>query len=185
MFDLNMDPLEGRTVMRFALAGALSLSAVLFVDGPVRADSDARAADPVSAAEQFEHLSQWVGRWTVDETDRLTIVFEGTANGRTIVERWETANGLHSITVYHMDGEALIATHYCPQGNQPRLASHGSDDGVMTFAFRDATDLGETENYQHDLSFAPQDDGTLVRSEVYWGPQGAGSPSRYTLRRAE
>ncbi len=145
----------------------------------------ASSHDTQSAAQQFEQISQWVGRWRVDETEVLTIVFESTANGRTIVERWETPNGLHSMTVYHMDGDALVATHYCPQGNQPRLVSHGSDGPDIRFDFRDVTDLDPGESYQHDLAFSPSDDGALVRSEVYLGPDGQAEPGRYTLRRAD
>ncbi|MBN8552669.1 MAG: hypothetical protein J0L52_07220 [Caulobacterales bacterium] len=87
------------------------------------------------------------------------------------------------MTIYHMDGDVLVATHYCPQGNQPRLVSDGTPQGLITFAYRVATDLNPGESYQHDLSFARQADGSLVRSEIYRGPDGAGEPSRYTLRR--
>lgn len=145
----------------------------------------APASDARSATQQFEQIAQWVGRWRVDETEVLTIVFESTASGRTIVERWETPNGVHSMTVYHMDGDALVATHYCPQGNQPRLASHGSDGPDIRFTFRDVTDLDPGESYQHDLAFSTAHDGALVRTEVYQGPDGQAEPGRYTLRRAE
>jgi len=32
------------------------------------------------------------------------------------------------VTVYHMDGPDLIATHYCALGNQPRLKYQGGKD---------------------------------------------------------
>src|SRR5690606_21631136 len=126
-----------------------------------------------------------VGRWGVDETDLLTIVFDSTANGSALVERWETSTGLHSMTVYHMDGDVLVATHYCPQGNQPRLVSEGQADGRIDFTFRDATDLDSSESHQHELSYAVQADGSLARSEIYRRPDDADAPGSYTLRRAE
>lgn len=154
-------------------SGAASLPAA---EMPVKQDR--------SPAQQLEQISQWIGRWGVDETDQLTIVFERTANGTAIVERWETPNGLHSMTVYHMDGAALVATHYCPQGNQPRLVSTGSDHDGITFTFRDVTDLDPRESHQHDLGFEPQPDGSLIRSEIYLAPGGQAEPDQYTLRRA-
>ncbi|MEX0342577.1 MAG: hypothetical protein AB3N06_08320, partial [Erythrobacter sp.] len=118
-------------------------------------------ANPLSAgiatddtpADPFELIADLEGRWQVAETPALEIVFEQTARGTTIVERWETASGLHSMTVYHRDGDAVVATHYCPQGNQPRLEARTLDAGEVRFAFRDVTDLDEGESHTHALRF--------------------------------
>ena len=46
------------------------------------------------------------------------------------------------MTIYTMDGDALVLTHYCPQGNQPRLRFDRSDsDGRHWFRFVDGTGL--------------------------------------------
>lgn len=135
-------------------------------------------------AEQFETIRSWEGRWKVAETQALQIVFETTARGTAMIERWETQAGLHSITVYHMDGDALVATHYCPQGNQPRLETRSSANGDIRFAFRDVTGLDKGESHTHDLWFSPAADGSIRRSEVYRGADGLQEPSHYTLRRA-
>ena len=145
----------------------------------------ANHAPVTTPAQQFEQIRQLVGKWQVAETDRLTISFVPTAADSAIVERWETSAGLHSLTIYHMDGAELVATHYCPQGNQPRLVSTGSaEHEAIRFSFRDATDLNSGEGFQHDLGLAFNADDSVTRSEVYWGPAGPGEPSSYTLRRA-
>ena len=143
----------------------------------------AQEAAPSPAERQFAQIVALEGRWQVAETDALQIVFEKTARGHTMIERWETASGLHSITVYHLDGDRLIATHYCPQGNQPRLESIDGDDGAIAFRFRDITDLDDGESHTHRLRFDPQGDGSVVRTEVYTGPEGLGDPGIYTLVR--
>ncbi|QYJ06557.1 hypothetical protein [Qipengyuania flava] len=158
-----------------------ALAAALAVAPPLAAQS---AADN-GPAEAFETIASWQGRWQVAETTALTIVFEVTARGSTIVERWETAAGLYSMNVYHRDGDAVIATHYCPQGNQPRLEAHRVEDGTIRFAFRDVTDLDAGESHTHALGFTAQPGGTLVRTEVYTGPEGMGDPSSYTLKRTD
>jgi hypothetical protein len=138
----------------------------------------------LTPSEKFESIRSWEGRWQVAETTALHIVFEATARGSAIVERRETSAGLHSMTIYHMDGEAVIATHYCPQGNQPRLESRDAASGEVRFALRDVTDLDAGETHAHALWFTPEADGTLKRSEVYRGEDGLQPPSVYTLTRS-
>lgn len=140
-------------------------------------------SEPLTPAQQFEQIRSWEGRWQVTETPALKIVFEATARGSAMVERWETQSGLHSMTIYHMDGDALIATHYCPQGNQPRLESRSASSGEIRLTFRDVTDLDAGESHAHELWFTPAADGTLQRSEVYRGKDGPQPPSIYTLSR--
>jgi hypothetical protein len=149
---------------------------------PLYAQADGKG-ESLAPKEQFELIRSWEGRWQVAETPALNIVFEATARGTAIVERWETASGLHSMTIYHMDGEAVIATHYCPQGNQPRLESRGAATGEVRFTFRDVTDLDAGESHTHELWFTPGPDGTMQRSEVYRGEEGLQAPGSYTLTR--
>lgn len=133
---------------------------------------------------QFETIAALTGEWQVQEHATLRIVFEPTAGGSVIIERWMRGERMHSLTIYHLDGERLVATHYCPQGNQPRLVATDSDNGEIRFTFMDATGLDPNESYQHDLSLERNADGTVSRAETYWGPNGAGEESTLTLMRA-
>jgi hypothetical protein len=46
------------------------------------------------------------------------------------------------VSMYHRDGDALIMTHYCAVGNQPRLkARPGGPESEITCEFMDATNL--------------------------------------------
>jgi hypothetical protein len=46
------------------------------------------------------------------------------------------------ISVFHLDGDRLVMTHYCSAGNQPRMQASASPDGkTITFDFFDATNL--------------------------------------------
>ena len=142
----------------------------------------AKAKDVTSSSSrQFKRIAKLAGEWQVQGHASLKIVFEPTAGGNVIVERWMHGKRMHSLTIYHLDGASLIATHYCPQGNQPRLAATVSDDDEMRFTFLDATDLDPNESFQHDLSFKRNSDGTVARAEVYWGPDGARETSTLTL----
>lgn len=46
------------------------------------------------------------------------------------------------VTMFHMDGRDLLATHYCAAHNQPRFRFvSGPDPSVVAFEFKDATNL--------------------------------------------
>jgi hypothetical protein len=133
------------------------------------------------SAVQFGKIAALAGEWRVQERPSLRIVFEPTAGGSVIVERWMVGERMHSMTVYHLDGERLVATHYCPQGNQPRMVASAAGAAGVRFVFLDATDLDPHESYQHDLSLSWNAGGTVSRADTYRGPEGAGEESVLTL----
>ncbi len=102
-----------------------------------------------------------------------------------LVETWLAGDRPHSLTLYHADGERLMATHYCPQGNQPRLLlDPASRPDHMSFRFHDATNLASPEqSHQHALAFdfreAPL---RLRRSETYRSGDGDESSELLLVR---
>jgi hypothetical protein len=143
-----------------ALAALLALAAT------------ATAPAPVPAQAAFDRLKALTGTWRPADKPNspLRIRFSLTAGGTVLVESWERAGQPHSLTLYHRDGARLIATHYCPQGNQPRLALSTSDPAHparLRFAYRDATDLDAGESHLHDLAFDLTDPNRPVRREIY------------------
>lgn len=139
-----------------------------------------------AAGAAFERLKGLEGTWRLAEKDGhpLRIRFYPTARGHGLVEAWDVDGRSHSLTIYHRDGDSLLATHYCPQGNQPRMALVDGPDGSIAFRFRDVTDLdASTEQHQHDLGFDFAAAGKLVRSETYRDGEGKLHPSRLVLER--
>jgi len=50
------------------------------------------------------------------------------------------------VSMFHMDGDRLVMTHYCAVGNQPRMRASASPDGkTLTFNFVDATNLSSPD----------------------------------------
>ena len=91
------------------------------------------------------------------------------------MERWMYGEKNHSLTVYHRDGADLLATHYCPKGNQPRLKlKAGSRPHEIEFKYMDATNLESREqSHQHSLDFKISDTGmSMVRGETYLSKAG-------------
>jgi hypothetical protein len=70
-----------------------------------------------------------------------------------LVETWTMSATSESMTLYALDGEELLATHFCPQGNQPRLRfSSVAADGRYQFVFKDASNLqNQQAEHQHAM----------------------------------
>lgn len=147
-------------VIRPALASVFLGFAALSFSAPLQAEEPATAPpEDGFAAAAFDQLKALEGTWEVE--------------GRS-----------HSLTLYHRDGDKLLATHYCPQGNQPRMDMALSADGVITFSFRDVTDFDPAdEQHQHDLSFDLSDPDRITRSEHYLDGDGNLHPSGLVLTR--
>jgi len=136
------------------------------VTTPLEADKASYAAES-----RLEDMQELVGVWRkADNPDSpLRIRFTSTAGGTVISEEWLRDGLPHSLTLYHQDGKALVATHYCPQGNQPRLVSvMKASPNILNFSFRDATDLDvANESYLVALTLNLSHNGELLRSETY------------------
>lgn len=128
-------------------------------------------ADQPSAAAVFDQLKSLQGQWRSAKPDgKTTVEYRLIANGTALVETWTMSPTRQSMTVYAMDGERLLATHYCPQGNQPRLVLAGTDaSGTHRFDFLDGTNLQDPEGF-HEHAFTVRIDGdALTRRETYIG----------------
>ena len=138
-----------RTIIIYALLALLS-------DPP----TNCRAKD-LSPAEAFEELKSLHGEWkgTTEAGGAEKVSYRLVANDTVLVEAWVLSSGREALTLYHRDGEALIATHYCPRGNQPRLKlKTASTEKGLFFEFVSATNLPDPEA-AHQHSFLIQIDG--------------------------
>ena len=109
----------------------------------------AQDVTPAQGRAAFDRLKQLAGDW--DETS--TQGWEGVhgmqiiAGGSAIlsISRIDPHPGANETmaTLFHMDGDRLMLTHYCVARNQPRLvATSVSDDGrVIEFSFLDGTNM--------------------------------------------
>ncbi len=127
----------------------------------------------------FDQLKTLQGDWR--STSGATIAnFRLIANGSSIVETWTMSPTRQSMTVYTMDGERIIATHYCPQGNAPRLElSNTGADGTHHFVFLDGANLQkEDRSHAHAFSVLLDSHGSLVRNEIYVANGSAYDPKK-------
>jgi hypothetical protein len=126
-----------RRLWAFGALFALCTLAALPIGAQAPKKMDAKAA--------YARLSTLVGEWeAVIGAGKARITYELIAGGTALVER-ETMDSMASpmLTVYHLDGDRLILTHYCMAGNQPRMQATAFDAerGELRFDFLDATNL--------------------------------------------
>jgi len=150
--------------MRFVLISCLAL----FIAIPAFAND----AGPSKAKQLFEQLKLLEGDWKSDSADGTTVVnYRLVAKGSTLVETWTMSPTRQSMTVYTMDGERLLATHYCPQGNAPRLKFSGVDaSGANHFSFLDGANLQDPEgSHEHAFWIRLDSSDAMTRNETYIG----------------
>jgi hypothetical protein len=115
---------------------AISTLAVMLATGAV-AETDASAA--------FQALKSLQGTWAGQAMGRnMQVTFKVTSGGNAVMS--EIQGDEDMITMFHLDGNRLMMTHYCGTGNQPRMVGTPSPDGKsITFNFLDATNLLDSQ----------------------------------------
>src|ERR1700675_3121914 len=103
----------------------------------------ASSAFAASAAQKsFDDLKSLNGTWEGKTPDGQTaqVVYRVTANGSALMSEIKGKEDM--ISMFNLDGDRVLLTHYCAVGNQPRMVASASSDGkTFTFAFVDATNL--------------------------------------------
>ena len=106
----------------------------------------------VDGAAAFERLKTLTGTWEAVAKDgkKSVTTFELTAGGSVLLERYSNSampGGGHMVTAYHLDGAALMLTHYCIAKNQPTLRAERYDAaaGEIQFEFVRASNLSAAD----------------------------------------
>jgi hypothetical protein len=145
----------------------LSMSAVAFAQSDAHqhaAQSDALKSD---AQKSFDQLKALAGSWhatvtmdppmkemgdgkTVDVSLRVTsrgnaLVHEMGETGKDDPTKYD-----HPVTMFYLDNDRLLLTHYCDAGNRPRMAARVSPDGkTVEFDFLDVAGNTQYGNMYH------------------------------------
>lgn len=96
------------------------------------------------AAAGFARLKALAGEWeTTIDGKKSHLTYEVIAGGSSVVEHESTTDRPEMLTVYHLDGNRILLTHYCGAGNQPRMEARSFDPqtGELRFQFLDITNL--------------------------------------------
>ena len=95
-----------------------------------------------AAQKSFEDLKALDGTWEGKTSDGqpIEVDYRVTSNGSAIMSEIKGKEDM--ISMFNLDGDRVLLTHYCAAGNQPRMVASASPDGkTITFDFLDATNL--------------------------------------------
>lgn len=131
------------------LVAILLLTTILSAGNvPGNADNNSTAA--------FARLKALAGEWEANiDGKKAHLTYEVIAGGNSIVEHESTPDMPEMLTVYYLDGNRILLTHYCAAGNQPRMEakSFDSQTGELRFQFLDATNLTSTNaGHMHNVT---------------------------------
>jgi hypothetical protein len=144
-------------------------------------------AAPSDAQKAFEKMKTLVGSWqgtvmgiSIDGTIRLA------SSGTAILHEATTDGGRppnHEITMFYLEGDRFLATHYCDAGNRPRFEGKLSPDGnTIEFSFLDVGG-GTQRGVVKRLAFTIIDPNKHVVELTYIMPDGKPLDARGEFQR--
>ena len=143
------------------------------------------------AATAFEFLKSLTGNWEQSggEHDHgsksHTISYRPTAAGSAVMETIFEGDPMEMISMYHMNGDELLLTHYCALQNAPVLKFEKSDKpGEIKFVFQGGTNFDPTTDmHMHEGVYRIKDANTIEAAFVGWSDGKAGECSTATRKR--
>ncbi len=121
---------------------AIAICSVFAVS--LRSDFAEENQPPGAAFDKLKSLAgEWKGKANEGGTEMpATTSFRVVSDGSAILNVLGAGTPQEMVTMFHMDGRDLLATHYCAVHNQPRFRYVASaEPNVLAFEFKDATNL--------------------------------------------
>jgi hypothetical protein len=118
----------------------------------------AQSTVPSPAKQGLEKLKALEGEWIdVDGAfgakGAVAVTYRVTSGGNAVVETFPVNTPGEMVTVYHLDGADLLLTHFCSNGNEPRMRSKGLDGNTLTFDFAGGTNIDPaTTSHMHSAT---------------------------------
>ena len=93
-------------------------------------------ADKTKSEEAFDRLATLNGEWRGEQEGvKISLIYTLTANGSALMEEFRPESGAVMITMFTVDGDHLIATHYCSAKNQPQMMTSAITEVQKPLAF--------------------------------------------------
>jgi len=119
----------------------------------------------------FTQMKSLVGEWeAVQDGVQIRETYTLTANGSALMAVTRPANEPAMITMFTVDGDHLIATHYCVAGNQPQMVTDVPNDlqrGV-TFTLARVTGLRTPDDWHNTgVTIIKEDSNHMTQEWTY------------------
>jgi hypothetical protein len=138
-----------------------------------------------NAQKTLDRFKSMAGTWqSKSPSGKISEVTYSLAAGGTTVMADMHLSGHEMASMYYVDGDQLVMTHFCATGNQPRMKAVISPDlNTVSFDFMDATNLpGPSTGHMHRAVFLFSD-ADHYTEEWTWKEEGKDSPMHYVMER--
>jgi hypothetical protein len=138
------------------------------------------------AHKTFDMLKGMEGNWVGKNVQgqSLQVTFRMTAGGSALMSEIHGHGPANMITMFHMDGDRLLMTHYCGTGNQPRMKIVSADAKSASFEFVDGTNIGPGDGHMQHVTFT-QPDADHHTEEWVFVDHGKDIKELFTLERVK
>ena len=147
------------TLMRIPTFRLLVLAVMVL---PTTMSSEVRSQEKSTSAAVFHQLASLVGDWEgIQDGVPIKVTYTLTANGSALMEQMQPEHSPVMITMFTVDGDRLIATHYCSAGNQPQMATDTLGDlerNGLSFSLVRVTGLKTPDDWHNTGLTVMQDD---------------------------
>jgi hypothetical protein len=170
----------------------MSLSTAAFAQSDAQKSLDQVA--PSDAQKSFNELKtlagSWVGQLTTFPQEPTVdgkfaqFSLRVTSRGNALVHEL-SVSGLpdHPVTMFYLDGDRLLLTHYCDAGNRPRMVGKVSPDGkTLEFDFLDLSG-GNQHGHMHHAVFTFIDANHHIEDWTYMMPGDKPIRAHFDLQR--
>jgi hypothetical protein len=166
------------------------------------ADAQAPAVPESAAQKSFDAIKALAGTWEgvvkVDppvpsmEATRMTITMRVTSRGNVLVHEMQEAGTPldptrydHPVTVFYLDGDHLVLTHYCDAGNRPHMEAETSSNAKkVEFDLLDVSG-GNKHGHMHHAVFTLIDADHHVEDWTYMLPGDKPMHAHFELHRTK
>src|SRR5437667_12378406 len=145
--------------------------------------ASALGADKTKSEEAFDRLASLQGEWQgIADGVNTTLIYTLTANGSTLMEQCRPEKGHEMITMFTIDGDHLIATHYCSAKNQPQMETPAISDvrKSLEFSLVRVTGLKSPDDFHNTGLTVIQEDNEHLTQE--WSYQHKGKTGKNIFR---
>jgi hypothetical protein len=114
---------------------------------------------PLKPSPEFDQMKKLVGKWEGTAGGHaLATEFRLTGGGSAIMQIMGPGTPEEMITMYHMDGDRFLATHYCAAHNQPRMAAlHFTNANTVEFKYVDGTNIAPGDMHMENVKMTLAD----------------------------
>ena len=181
----------------------IAISVVFVLMAAAAFAADAAAPTQSGAQKSFDKLKTLAGTWQgsvttvpkmeeMGEMTRMQVSLRVTSRGNALVHEMKGAGDGddptkydHPVTMFYLDNDRLLLTHYCDAGNRPRMAARTSADGkTVEFDFLDVAGSTQYGHMEHAV-FTIIDDNHHTEDWTYLMPGDKPMHAHMDLQRAK